>query len=156
MPLTIRQIAELAHVSEQTARNYTRWYGELLSPAARGRAGTRLFDDEDTRVFCAIADLRRENVPQAEIIERLRRGDVYVDVVGHNTPQQEPQATPNAIEAPYALMLVRSDLQRQIGDLKRTQGHLLRVATLWGVVLGAIGAFVVAGFFIWVLYLFGG
>lgn len=160
MPITTRQVAELAKVSEQTARNYTRWYGELLSPAARGEIGPRLFDDEDVRIFCAIADLRRDNVPQAEILARLRRGDIYVD---HNTPQHatsESQSQKTALEATQTIWLVRLDLEHQISSLRRSyeimernQNSLLRAALLWGALWGAIAALAFGAFVLWLLWL---
>lgn len=160
MATTTRQLSKIAGVSEQTVRNYTREFGPLLSPAARGEGGTRLFDDQDVQTFCAVVDLRRENVPQAEIIERLQRGDIYIDAVGHTTPQQEAtsqtQATQTALLSQEVLMMVRSDLQRQINALRRTQTILLRGAVLWGVVLGAIGAMVAGGFVLWLLWLLAG
>lgn len=150
-------MAEIAGLSEQSVRNYTRWYADLLTPAARGETGQRLFSDEDIQMVCTIASLRRRDVPQAEIIERLRRGDIYVD---HNTPQQEPTTTTRptgtALESTQALMLVRFDLQRQIDALQRSQAILLRAALLWGVVLGAIGALAVGAFVLWLLWLLAG
>lgn len=159
--LTTREMAKLAGVSEQTARNFTRQYQELLSPRARGDLGQRLFDDADAQIFCAIADLRRRNVPQDKIIEELRRGDIIIDLAPQQ-PQQAPQqqatnaATTSqntALEASQALMLVRADLQRQINTIKRNQSILLRAAVLWGVVLGAIGALAVGAFVLWLLWL---
>lgn len=154
MPATTRQMAEIAGVSEQTARNYSRVYAELLSPQARGEIGPRLFSDQDAQIFCSIAAMRRDNVPPAEIITRIKHGDIYID---HTTPHQattnEPQATQAALEAPHALMLVRSDLQRQINALQRRQDVLLRVAVLWGVLWGAVAALVAGGFVLWLLWL---
>lgn len=152
---TTRQLAKLADVSEQTVRNYTRDFGELLSPQARGDAGPRLFSDEDVQIFCSIANLRKANVPPAEVIERIRRGDVYIEATP--SPQQatpnEPKATPTSLEPPQALMLVRQDLQHQINEIKRNQAVLLRAAVLWGALWGATGALALAGFVLWVLWL---
>lgn len=153
MPITTRQVAELAKISEQSARNYTRQYGELLSPAARGETGPRLFNDEDVQVFCAIADLRRENVPQAEIIERLRRGDIFVDVPPQHEPQQATTSQNTALDASQALPLAITAMRREIDALRRTQTILLKAAVLWGVVLGAIGALSVGAFVLWLLWL---
>lgn len=159
--LTTREVAELAEVSEQSARNYTRQYRALLSPRARGDLGQRLFDDEDARIFCAIADLRRRNVPQDKIIEQLQRGDIIIDLApqqAQHAPQQQATNSTTtsqntALEATQALMLVRSDLQRQINALRRSQAILLRGAVLWGVVLGAIGALAAGSFVLWLLWL---
>lgn len=136
-------------------RNYTRDYSELLSPQARGDTGPRLFNDEDVSTLCTVANLRKEDVPRAEIIERLQRGDIVIDAA--TSPQQatpsHPQATQTATEAPQALMLVRSDLQRQINEIKRNQTTLIRVAVLWGALWGAIAALALGSFFLYVLWL---
>lgn len=153
MPATTRQMAQIAQLSEQSVRNYSREYAELLSPQARGQAGSRLFNDQDVQTLVAVAALRRQGVPQAEIIARLRAGDVYIDA----TPSPH-QATPNAQEAPqatFALQVAQSGLQRQINELRATQRLLLRAAVLWGALLGAIAALVAAGFVVWVLWLTG-
>lgn len=150
MLTTTRQLAKLAQVSEQTVRNYTREYGVLLSAQARGEAGTRLFDDEDISIFRSIVALRKEGVPPTEVIGRIRRGDIYID---HTTPQQTTQSPQTALEAPQALMLVRSDLQRQIDAIRRSQDVLLRVAVLWGMLWGAVAALAVGGFVLWLLWL---
>lgn len=160
MPYTTKEVADLAQLSESSVRNYTHTYKALLSPAARGEAGSRLFTDEDVRLLCAVAALRRAHVPPAEIIDRLTRGDVYIDA-----PQQAPAQAPSpqeAPETPQATALVDGDLQRQIALLRRSyariergQKDLLRVAALWGALWGAIAALVGAGFVVWVLYLLG-
>lgn len=145
-------MADIAGVSEQSVRNYSRTFAELLSPQARGETGPRLFSDEDVQIFCSIATMRRENVPPAEVIERIRRGDVYID---HTTPQQATQSPQTHQEAPQASIVVYADLQRQIDTLRTRQDVLLRVAALWGALWGAVAALVAAGFVVWVLYLWG-
>lgn len=156
MPITTRQLSKIANVSEQTVRNYTRDYGELLSPQARGENGNRLFSDEDVQIFRSIADLRRQDVPPAEVIKRLRVGDIYIDAKPHQATPNEPQATQTALDMPQMLFVVRSDLQRQINEIKRTQAVLVRAATLWGALLGAITALVLGAFVLWVLWLLVG
>lgn len=156
MPTTTRQLAKIAAISEQTVRNYTRDYAELLSPQARGDAGARLFSDEDVRVFCAIATLRKEGVPPAEVIRRINGGDTFIDVKPQQTTPNEPQATQAALDAPQMLMVVRSDLQRQINEIKHTQSVLVRGALLWGILLGAIGGLAFGAFVLWVLWLLTG
>lgn len=141
MRLTTRQAAEAAKISEQSARNYTRWYGALLSPSARGVNGPRLFDDEDTRTLCAIADLRRQNVPQAEIIERLRRGDIYIDAT-HNKPQQEPQTPKTGQDAPLVRLEVPSIITSRFDAIERRMDAQERKRDVWlvgtGVWLGML------------------
>lgn len=151
MPTTTRQLAKIADVAEQTIRNYSRDYADLLSPQARGNAGPRLFSDADVQTICTIATLRKEDVPRAEIIERLKLGDIVVEA----TPSPH-QATPNAQEgqhAPLATQLALSGMQHQINAIQRNQATLLRAAVLWGALWGAIAALAFGGFVLWVLWL---
>jgi DNA-binding transcriptional MerR regulator len=165
MPTTTRELARIAQISEQTARNWSREYAELLSPSAQ--RAPRLFDDGDVQTFLSIAALRRANVPPGEVIEQLRAGDVVIDVTNHNTPQQ--QATTGhttAVEARSEALLVPvalSSLQRQIDALVRTTRRMederateRRNDKLQGALWGAIGALVAGAFVLWVLYLWGG
>jgi len=148
-------MAEIAGVSEQTARNYSRVYAELFSLQARGETGPRLFNDTDIQIFCSIATLRRENIPPQEVIERIKRGDVYID---NTTPQQTtpsaPQATQTALEATQGSIAVYSDMQRRIEAIERHQHVLLRAAVLWGALWGAVAALAVATFVLWAIWLF--
>lgn len=154
MPITTRQISKIAKVSEQTVRNYTHDYGELLSPQARGETGPRLFTDEDVRIFCSIANLRKEGIPPAEVIERVRRGDIYIEVEGPQQATPSPtQTTSAALDGPQAIMIVRGELQRQINELRANQKLLLRAAVLWGALWGAVAALAFAAFLVWVLWL---
>lgn len=152
MPATTRQMATIAGISEQTCRNYTRRYGELLSPAARGETGPRLFDDQDVQTLCTIATLLREGVPPSEVIARLHAGDIVIEPA----PQQATPSPHNAPEAPQQAILVHSDmqvLQSRVVTLERTQAMLLRGALYWGMLLGAIAALAFAAFVLWVLWL---
>lgn len=157
MPHTTAQITKLANVSPQTVRNYTREYGELLSPQARGETGPRLFNDEDTRIFCAIVDLRKAGVPAAEIIERIRRGDVVIDVAPQAPPHEatnSPQAPQIAQDGPQALMVLQRDLQRQIDAVQRRLDARDLVAIYAAERRGAAVALVFVGFlllFAWLL-----
>jgi DNA-binding transcriptional MerR regulator len=120
MPYTTSQVAKIAHVSPSSVRNYTNEYAELLSPAARGENGSRLFDDADLQVFCTIADLRKAGIPPAEIIERIR-SDAAAAAIIDLTPQSAtshsaspaPQPLTNAPQAPQtaAMPLTRHDMQ---------------------------------------------
>lgn len=153
MPTTTRQIAKLAGISEQSVRNYSRDYAELLSPGATGEHGPRLFDDTDAQTMRTIAALRKEDVSRADIISRLRRGDIVVDA----TPSPH-NATPNATDGPHAAIMppqVQSTILARLDALERTQAVLLRAATLWGALLGAVVALAGAAFVIWLLYLMG-
>lgn len=120
MPATTAQVAKIANVSVQTVRNYTREYGELLSPQARGETGQRLFSDEDTRIFCAIVDLRKSGVPPAEVTERIRRGDVVIDGFTTFTTSVAHQTSPqNATEAPQVPTIAEYSPQAFIEALER-------------------------------------
>jgi DNA-binding transcriptional MerR regulator len=119
-------MATLAGISEQTVRNFTRTYAELLSPAGRGEMGARAFSDEDTQVLLSVATMRRAGVPPAEIIERIRRGDVYIEP--QQTTTHEPQATPSHTEAqhaPLAAIEVQSMLDAYVDALQREKGRVL-------------------------------
>lgn len=177
MPISTRELSRIAKVSEQTVRNYTRDFGALLSPAARGEAGQRLFDDQDVQVFCTIATLRKEGVPPGEVIERVRRGDMYIEA----TPSR-PQATPSAqhpttppqndtaahsddLLLPVALSSLQSQMDALRADFRTMQRQHIaqqqhqeaqqRGATLWAALLGVIVGLVAAALFMWGLYLFG-
>lgn len=158
MPTTTRELARVAQISEQTARNWSREYAELLSPGAQ--RAPRLFDDGDVQTFLSIAALRRANVPPGEVIQQLRGGDVVIDVTDHNTPQQ--QATTGhttAVEARsdvYLLPVALSSLQARLDALERNQELIRRNDKLQGAMWGAIAALVAGGFVLWVLYLWGG
>lgn len=151
MPTTTRQLAKIAGISEQSVRNYSYDYAELLSPQARGGAGPRLFSDEDVQILCTVASLRREDVPRAEIIARLQRGDIVVD-----TTTKPHDATPSAQQGQGDALVVHmalSTMQARIDAIQRTQSTLLRAAVLWGALWGAVAALAFAGFVVWVLWL---
>lgn len=158
MPTTTRQLAKIADVAEQTIRNYTRDYADLLSPQARGDAGPRLFSDADVQTVCTIATLRKEDVPRAEIIERLTRGDIVIDA----TPSPH-QATPNAQEgqgealiAPLVLSTMQRQMdaiQRQMDTIQRNQSLISRNDKLQGALWGAIAAFALVGLVLWAFWL---
>jgi DNA-binding transcriptional MerR regulator len=152
---TPAEVARRANVSVQTIRNWSADYAVLLSPQARGKAGPRLFSDEDVDTLCTIATLRRTGMQPAEIITRIQADNTppVVDVAPTTSPQ-----TP--YNEPQGMALVQSStpdpynaLQRRMDGLERTQHTLLRAALLWGVLLGAIGAFALGAFVLWVMYL---
>src|SRR5690606_2640200 len=92
---TTAQVAKRANVSVQSIRNWSREYAELLTPAARGEAGPRVFADKDVEVLCAVAALRKSGVPRDEVMERLRSEDIpaVVDIEPQLAPQSPPQMT---------------------------------------------------------------
>lgn len=159
-------MAEIAGVSEQTVRNYTRRYGELLSPQARGETGARLFSDQDVQIFCSIASLSRENIPPNEILGRIKQGDVFVELANHTTPQQATQSPQSAAAANTAMLAAARDaldasnaillIQSQMVEIKATQAVLLRAAALWGALLGSIVTLAAIAVVVWILYLLTG
>lgn len=155
MPTTTRQLARLAGISESSLRNYTHDYAELLSPAGRGDLGARAFSDDDVQIICTIAALRKEDVPRAEIIARLQRGDIVIDATP--SPQQATPSQPPTAQEGHSEALTRIDVQpmllARIEAIERHQQTLLRAATLWGALWGAVAALVFAGFVVWVLWL---
>jgi DNA-binding transcriptional MerR regulator len=153
MPTTTRQMAKLAGASEQSIRNWSRDYAELLSPSARGEHGPRLFDDADAQTLRTIAELRRANVPPDEVMARLRGGDVYIDVVPHTTPQQATPSPQESHSEAFAPPMVLSSLVARLEAVERHQARLLSEALRWGMVLGAIGALVAGAFVLWLLWL---
>lgn len=154
---TPAQVARLANVTPQTIRNYTREYAHLLSPQASGKAGPRLFTDEDVRVLCTIADLRKSGVPPHEIANHLREdAPTIIDM----TPQSPQNAdfSPDLPALVESVMVARFDaMQKQIDGLRKAQedhprqleraelrgalfalaGMVLALITLW-ILLGAI------------------
>jgi DNA-binding transcriptional MerR regulator len=151
-------MATLAGISEQTVRNFTRTYAELLSPAGRGEMGARAFSDEDTQVLLSVATMRRAGVPPAEIIERIKRGDVYIEP--QQTTTTSPQATPSPQEGPQApqhLMMVLSSHEAQFVQLRREIEALrTRQATglslfLTGIIVGMLGFALAAALWTYVM-----
>lgn len=96
--LTPAQVAQRANVHVNTVRNYSTDYADLLSPAARGTNGPRLYSDNDVETICAIAALRKSGVPPADVVAHLQARPV-IDVEA-TAPQESPQTAYNALQAP--------------------------------------------------------
>lgn len=135
-------------------RNYSYDYAELLSPQARGGAGSRLFSDADVQVLVTVANLRREDVPRAEIIERIKHGDIVVDSAP--SPHQAAPSPQEGQHAPLVAQMALSSMQHQINAIQRHQATLLRAAVLWGALWGAVAALAFAAFVVYVLWLVAG
>jgi DNA-binding transcriptional MerR regulator len=122
--LTPIQVAKKANVSVNSVRNWSREYGELVSPAARGEDGVRLFNEADVEVICTIAALRKSGVPPSEIADRIRNQDApsVVDVMPE-PPTQSLQDPANSLqtgaESSLALQLVQSTLQSRLEGIER-------------------------------------
>lgn len=152
---TPAQVAKIAHVHPNTIRLWATEYADFLTPAARGETGPRLFSDEDTEILRSVATLRATGMPPAEIVERLRQQDApsIIDVTTGSTTG--PQSHTDGLQAPQMALQVQSSLMARLDALERTQTTLLRAATLWGALLGAIVALAGAAFVILLLYLLG-
>jgi DNA-binding transcriptional MerR regulator len=151
MPTTTRQLAKLAAISESSVRNYTRDYSELLSPQARGDAGPRLFSDSDVQTLCTIATLRKEDVPRAEIIERLKRGDIVIDTA--TSPQQAATSRTEGQGEALAIQVVQSSMEARLNAIERRLDNRDRGLMLWGALWGAVAALAFGTFVLWVLWL---
>lgn len=148
---TTRQLARIANVSESTIRNYSRDYAELLSPQARGDFGPRLFDEADVSTLVTVANLRREDVPRVEIIERLKRGDIVIDAAP--SPQQAAPKPQDAPHAALAVVDVQSIIVGRIEAVERRLDSRDRDIYLSGMLRGAILTMAFAAFVVWVLWL---
>lgn len=159
--LTTQQVAERANIHVNTVRKYSSQYAALLSPGARGGDGARLFSEQDVEILCTIAALRRTGMHPSAIVEQLQ-ADAAPPVIDVAPTQatQSPHAAPTDATHALAVLSIQHDtymaLQRRIEAVERNQHTLLRAATLWGVLLGAIGALAVGAFYFWVLWLLGG
>lgn len=129
---TTHQVAQRAHVSDNTIRHYVRDYPDLVSPAARGENGARLFVEEDLQALCTLAALKRSGMPLPEAAERVRNQDVPPVIDVEAQPSLQESAT--SLQAPFAetltLQQVYITLQRDHAALQRRhEAHLRR--QLW-------------------------
>lgn len=147
MPTTTRQLAKIAGISESSVRNYTRDYADLLSPQGRGDAGSRLFSDADVQTLCTIATLRKEEVPRAEIIERIQRGDIAID------PTASPQQATTSPSAPLATVEVQAIIAGRFRAIERRLDAKEHSDMLWHIGTGFWLGIVFCGFVLWVLWL---
>lgn len=154
MPTTTRQLAKIAAISEGTVRNYTRDYAELLSPAGRGDVGSRLFSDDDVQIICTIATLRKEDVPRAEIMERLQRGDIIVDPA--TRPQQATTSPQEGQGAQLATIDVLPMALARFEAIERRLDAQERADVLWHIGTGIWIGIVFSGLLLWVLWLVAG
>lgn len=158
---TPAQVAQQANVTAQTIRNYSREFAELLSPSAHGKDGPRLYTDEDVETLCTIAALRKSGLRRDEVMERIRHVDVPSVVDVEPEPQNDTQTSlQESLQSFLAPQTVQSSvtvrfeaIERRFLALEDMQTTLLRAALLWGVLLGAIGAFALGAFILWVIWL---
>lgn len=114
MRYTTLQVAQTAHISVQSVRNWTRDYADLLSPEGRGESGVRQFSQEDLQLICTIASLRKSGVPASEIRNSLSQAQPpVIDVAPNATPQQPPTTAQEAPQGVSPLTLVQSSMDQQ-------------------------------------------
>lgn len=151
---TPAQVAKSANVTVGTIRNWTRDYGDLLSPEARGENGPRRFNDEDVSVILAIAALRKSGVPPSEIAQHVSNHEVPPVVDANvDTPQSPLQSDYNALQSvqvlPQALQIAHNALQSRVEAVERAlqlveQRQAARVdALVTGIVLGGAAVLIV-------------
>lgn len=142
---TPAQVARRANAHPNSIRNWAREYGELLSAAARGETGPRLFDDADVDILCAIAALRKSGVPPSEVVGRIRaREDAppVVDVAATPSAQESLQAIQMPDKASDAIQIGYSGLQSRVEVLeRRVDNGASQLVT--GIVIGAAVVLVV-------------
>lgn len=157
--LTTQQVAERANIHVNTVRKYTSQYSDLLSPQARGEDGARLFTDADVDTLCAVAALRRTGMHATAIVEQLTEAasPTVIDIAPTDSTQ-----TPHAPDTDTTRGVVVHSMQHtaymalhaRVERVERNQDALIRAALVRGALWGAIGAFALGGFYLWVLYLF--
>lgn len=134
------QVARRANIHVNTVRKWSAAYAEFLSVQARGKAGPRLYSDEDVSVLCAVAALRNSGVSPDEVMRRLREDapsvvDVTVERVVEEATPQPTQATNAGPGEALALYAAQSSLQSRVEALeRRMEGHADRLVT--GIILG--------------------
>jgi DNA-binding transcriptional MerR regulator len=155
--LSPAQVARLANVTPQTIRNYTREYAHLLSTQASGKSGNRLFTDEDVRILCAIADLRKSGVPPHEIASHLREETPPIIDITPQSPSnadfspQMPLVAQSHVVARFDALETRID--NYMTELRAEFRQRRKYDVLWGMLLGAILALVAGGFLLFVMWL---
>lgn len=142
---TPAQVAKRANAHPNSIRNWAREYAELLSPAARGETGPRLFSDEDVEVLCAVAALRKSGVSPSEVAQRIRKREQtppVIDVEATTSLQEGPQALQTTDKAPEAIQIGYSNLQSRVEALeRRVENGASQLIT--GIVIGAAVVLVV-------------
>lgn len=110
---TTHQVAQRANIADNTVRHYVRDFPDLVSPAARGENGARLFSEEDLQTICSLAALKRSGMPLSEAAERIRNQEVppVVDVNVRDTLQPPANALQVAEDNATSLQLAFNALQ---------------------------------------------
>jgi DNA-binding transcriptional MerR regulator len=115
-------VARELNVSVSTIRNWSKEFGEYLSPGARPGAGARQFTPHDLQVLRAVAELRRQNLPREQIADHLQtRTFGEVDGVHPAHPQQatatlQPPAAPQPYDPGAALLQSTTATLQSISD----------------------------------------
>jgi DNA-binding transcriptional MerR regulator len=105
-------------------RNWTKIYGEFLSPSASPEKGkTRIFSEHDVRVLYFVSTLRAAGQDQGEIIERLKEHQTNRWETLPPTPSEwmmEGESIPAPLAASRASELAQlAVLQTEIVHIKR-------------------------------------
>jgi DNA-binding transcriptional MerR regulator len=159
---TPAQVAKRANVTAQTIRNYSTEYAALLSPAARGDNGPRLYDEQDVETLCTIASLRKSGVPPGEVVQRIQSDDVppIIDVTPQTAINESPEPLKTPLNDDLALPAVQSitlrrveALERQIEGLAQEQRAQMRDLLWQGRFQGAIAGMVTLMAFLIVAWL---
>ena len=162
MPYSPSEVARTLGVSPSTVRNWTSEYGEQLTPAARGEAGSRLYSDADVAVLQYVAQLRAEKLPRAAVLVRLREtrfGEaetlVTQPAAGTDTPAVSPTERPTEALQPFMAAQYLAHLETRLDAVQHSVDERLQAAErrqqrtvnalLYGVIVGfALAMFLLA------------
>jgi hypothetical protein len=160
--------AKEVSVTVNTIRNWCKDYAEFLSEGAKPGQGNRALSERDIEVFKYIAQLRKENMQQPQIVLRLRETRIgqIVPAEPTNNPTDEPttvQAAPiDPLQAVVPASLVIDTLrsvearltaleqsQRATDErLQPVEAQRLRIDAVWLVVAAFIAGLIV-GLSVW-------
>lgn len=145
-------VAKEVGVTVNTVRNWCRDYAEFLSEGAQPGQGNRELNERDIEVFRYIAQLRKENMQQPQIVLRLRETSIGQIVPAPSvqeaaiepaSPQEGLQQLPAVIEA---ITLAVGPLAARVETLERNKRDT--------VIVFAAGFLCACGLFLLILLLF--
>jgi DNA-binding transcriptional MerR regulator len=152
-------------VTVNTIRNWCKDYAKFLSEGAQPGQGNRVLSERDVEVFKYIAQLRKENMQQPQIVLRLRETRIgqIVPAEPANNPTDEPaalQEAPQQALVPASLVIdtLRS-IEARLTALEQSQratderlqpveAQRLRFDAVWLVVAAFIAGLIV-GLSVW-------
>jgi len=158
MPYSPSEVARTLGVSPSTVRNWTSEYGEQLTPAARGEAGSRLYSDADVAVLQYVAQLRAEKLPRAAVLVRLREtrfGEAETLVTQPAAGTDTPAVSPTEALQPFMAAQYLAHLETRLDAVQHSVDERLQAAErrqqrtvnalLYGVIVGfALAMFLLA------------